>query len=63
MCPGLKEHLPIFETDKILIKFIFHNILGQKVNKMMGSFLETCNSVILYCLVVFHNSVFGILCW
>ena len=51
MCPGLKGHLPIIETDKILIKFIFHNVLGQEGNKMMGSFLETCNSVILYCSV------------
>ena len=30
MCPSLKGHLPIFETDKILIKLIFHNILGPK---------------------------------
>ena len=50
-CPGLKGHLPIFETDKILMKVIFYNILGLKENKMMGSVLVTCNSVILYCSV------------
>ena len=38
----LTNTLPIFETDKILIKFMFHNILGQKENIIMGSFLETC---------------------
>ena len=44
----------MFETDKILIKLIFHNILSAK---MMGSFIETCNSVILYCLVIFVCSI------
>ena len=51
MYPGLKGHLPFFETDKILINLIFRIFLGPKENKMMGSFLETCNSVILYCSV------------
>ena len=51
MCSDLIGHLPFFETNKILIKLIFHNILGPKENKMMGSFLETRNSVILYCSV------------
>ena len=37
MCPGLKGHLAIFETDKILIKLIFHNILGLKGNKVVES--------------------------
>ena len=45
MCPGFKRYLPIFETDKILIKLMFHNMLGLKENEVPGSFLETCSSV------------------
>ena len=46
-CPVLKEHLPITDTDKILIKFKLHISLVQEGNKIMGSCLESFNSVIL----------------
>ena len=49
MCPGQKEHVPIFETDKMLKKFKSKNSVVKKGSKMMGSLLESRNSVIFAC--------------